>query len=136
MHTLELENNGKCVDNFNSGGMVAPVDEITGIVSQVAIDKQKNVYEKHPATGEKIKGFKFPYWEEAIDMCKEACQEIPDMGYVGWDVAFTPDGPVFVEGNEFPGHDIYQLPEHTPDKIGMMPKFDFSKKENKKLQHV
>ena len=133
---FRIGNNGKCVDNFNSGGMVAPVDEITGIVSQVAIDKQKNVYEKHPATGEKIKGFKFPYWEEAIDMCKEACQEIPDMGYVGWDVAFTPDGPVFVEGNEFPGHDIYQLPEHTPDKIGMMPKFDFSKKENKKLQHV
>ncbi len=133
---FRIGNNGKCVDNFNSGGMVAPVDETTGIVSQVAIDKQKNVYEKHPATEEKIKGFKFPYWEEAIDMCKEACQEIPDMGYVGWDVAFTPDGPVFVEGNEFPGHDIYQLPEHTPDKIGMMPKFDFSKKENKKLQHV
>jgi len=28
-----------------------------------------------------------------------------------------------VEGNNFPGHDIYQLPEHTPDKIGMYPKF-------------
>ena len=37
-------------------------------------------------------------------------------------------GPVFVEGNEFPGHDIYQLPLHVPEKIGMMPKFDFSKK--------
>lgn len=124
---FRIGNGGKCVDNFNSGGMVAPVDENTGIVLQVAIDKQKNVYEKHPQTGETIKGFKFPFWNEAINLCKEASKEIPEMGYVGWDVAFTPNGPLFVEGNEFPGHDIYQLPAHTPNKIGMMPKFDFSK---------
>lgn len=115
--------NGKFVDNFNSGGMVAPVDENTGIVSQVAIDKQKRVYTTHPQTGNAIKGFQFPDWKRAIEMCKEASMVIPEMGYVGWDVCFTPEGPVLVEANEFPGHDIYQLPEHTPDKIGMMPKF-------------
>lgn len=120
--------NGKFVDNFNSGGMTAPVDVTTGIVSQVAIDKKKNAYTHHPLTNEAIKGFQFPYWQEALALCEKACQEIPEMGYVGWDVAFTPDGPVFVEANEFPGHDIYQLPLHTPDKIGMMPRFDFSKK--------
>ena len=116
--------NGKFVDNFNSGGMVAPVNEVTGEVIDRAIDKKKNLYETHPQTGSKIKGFKFPYWEEALKMCKEAAKVVPQMGYVGWDVCFTPDGPIFVEGNEFPGHDIYQLPEHTPNKIGMMPKFN------------
>lgn len=115
--------NGKFVDNFNSGGMVAPVDEKTGIVKDRAIDKNKVLYENHPVTGNPIKGFKFPYWKEAMEMCKEATQIIPQIGYVGWDVGFTPDGPLFVEANEFPGHDIYQLPEHTPDKIGMMDKF-------------
>ena len=116
--------NGKYVDNFNSGGMAAPVDVETGTVLQPAIDKKKNLYEVQPQTGTPIKGFKFPYWKEALDLCREACQVIPEMGYVGWDVAFTPEGPVFVEANEFPGHDIYQLPEHTPDKIGMMPIFN------------
>lgn len=115
--------NGKFVDNFNSGGMVAPVDEKTGIVKDRAIDKNKVLYENHPVTGNPIKGFKFPYWNEAMEMCKEAAQIIPQIGYVGWDVGFTPNGPLFVEANEFPGHDIYQLPEHTPDKIGMMDKF-------------
>lgn len=124
---FRIGNGGRCVDNFNSGGMVAPVDDTTGIVSQLAIDKQKNVYEVHPQTGEKIKGFKFPYWEEAMKICKEASKKIPEMGYVGWDVAFTPNGPLFVEANEFPGHDIYQLPVHTPEKIGMMTKFEFLK---------
>ena len=115
--------NGKFVDNFNSGGMVAPIDVETGIVQDRAIDKNKILYENHPATGTPIKGFKFPYWNEALEMCKEAAKVVPQMAYVGWDVGFTPDGPLFVEANEFPGHDIYQLPEHTPDKIGMMPKF-------------
>lgn len=115
--------NGKFVDNFNSGGMVAPVDEKTGIVSDRAIDKKKNLYERHPQTNNIIKGFQFPYWKEALTMCKEAAKIVPEMGYVGWDVCFTPDGPIFVEGNEFAGHDIYQLPEHTPNKLGMMPKF-------------
>lgn len=86
---FRIGNGGRCVDNFNSGGMTAPVDEKTGIVSQVAIDKQKNVYEKHPQTGEIIKGFQFPYWKEAIELCKKASKEVPEMGYVGWDVAFT-----------------------------------------------
>ena len=116
--------NGKFVDNFNSGGMVAPVNEITGEVMDRAIDKKKNLYETHPQTGAKIKGFKFPDWDKAIEMCKKAAKVVPQMGYIGWDVCFTPDGPIFVEGNEFPGHDIYQLPGHTPNKIGMMPKFN------------
>ncbi len=116
--------NGSFVDNFNSGGMTAPVDLATGIVKDRAIDKKKNLYANHPATGYIIKGFQFPDWQEALDMCKEAASVVPEMGYIGWDVAFSDRGPVFVEGNEYPGHDIYQLPEHTPDKQGVWPLFN------------
>ena len=56
-------------------------------------------------------------------LVREAAQVVPQVGYVGWDVCFTPEGPCLVEGNQFPGHDIYQLPVHTPDKIGIMPRF-------------
>lgn len=41
--------NGKFVDNFNSGGMVAPMDPDTGTVIDRALDKQKNLYVNHPA---------------------------------------------------------------------------------------
>lgn len=120
---FRIGNNGKHVDNFNNGGMVAPVDEKTGIVKDRAIDKEKNLYECHPYTGAEIKGFQFPDWEKAMDMVRTAALEVPQMAYVGWDVAFSDKGPCLVEGNDFPGHDIYQLPEHTPDRIGMMEKF-------------
>jgi len=122
---FRIGNNGRHVDNFNSGGMVAPVDENTGIVKDKAIDKNKNLYAVHPYTGTAIQGFAFPDWEEAMEMVRKAAQVVPQMGYLGWDVAFTPNGPCLVEGNNFPGHDIYQLPEHTPDKQGMYHKFLF-----------
>ena len=115
--------NGKFVDNFNSGGMVAPMDPDTGTVIDRALDKQKNLYVNHPATGTPIQGFTFPDWDRAVALVREAAQVAPEVGYVGWDVCFTPDGPCLVEGNQFPGHDIYQLPVHTPDKIGIMPRF-------------
>ena len=115
--------NGKFVDNFNSGGMVAPMDPETGTVIDRALDKQKNLYANHPATGTPIQGFRFPDWDKARALVEQAAQVIPEVGYVGWDVCFTPDGPCLVEGNQFPGHDIYQLPVHTPDKIGIMPRF-------------
>jgi len=121
--------NGKYVDNFNSGGMVAPVDEENGIVLDKAIDKQKNLYEIHPATKAKIKGFQFPDWEKAIDLVSKAAFKVPEMRYIGWDVCFSKSGPVLVEGNEYPGHDIYQLPEHTHDKRGIWPKFTKAFKE-------
>lgn len=115
--------NGKYVDNFNSGGMVAPVNEKTGVVLDKAIDKQKNLYANHPATGAKIKGFQFPMWEEALALVKKASHKVSEMRYIGWDVCFSDKGPLLVEGNEYPGHDIYQLPEHTHDKLGIWPKF-------------
>lgn len=121
---FRIGNNGRHVDNFNSGGMVAPVDEKTGIVADRAIDKNKNLYAVHPMTGTSIQGFQFPDWDAAMDLVRKASELIPQIGYLGWDIAFTVNGPVLVEGNEFPGHDIYQLPEHTPNKIGIMPKFD------------
>ncbi len=115
--------NGKFVDNFNSGGMVAPMDPDTGTVIDRALDKQKNLYDIHPTTGTPIKGFTFPDWDRARALVAQAATVIPQVGYVGWDVCFTPEGPCLVEGNQFPGHDIYQLPVHTPDKIGIMPRF-------------
>lgn len=120
---FRIGNGGRHVDNFNSGGMVVPVDEKTGTVLDKAIDKTKALYAEHPMTGTPIKGFQFPDWDKAIELVHGAAREIPQMAYVGWDIAFTPNGPCLVEGNNFPGHDIYQLPEHTPEKIGVYPKF-------------
>ena len=125
--------NGKFVDNFNSGGMTAKVDVDTGVIEEAAVNKAGEIFEKHPITGTKIKGFKIPYWNEAINMVKEAAKLSPNIRYVGWDVGMSENGPVFVEGNQFPGHDIYQVAEKIgPNDIGVLPKFEAAMKVNKR----
>lgn len=119
---FRIGNNGDHVDNFSHGGMVCPVDVATGIVTGPAEDKNQEVYETHPYTGTPITGFAFPNWNEAIKMTEEAAILIPQVAFVGWDIAFSVKGPVFVEGNHYPGHVLHQLPASTPSRIG-----DYSK---------
>lgn len=130
---FRIGNGGKFVDNFNNGGMVAPMNVDTGTVTDRALDKQKNLYEVHPMTGTLIKGFQFPDWDKVLTMVSEAAQVVPEVGYVGWDVCFTPNGPCLVEGNQYPGNDLYQLPVHTPDKIGLMPRFRAIEEQEQKM---
>lgn len=121
---FRIGNHGKHVDNFHNGGILAPVDVNSGLITANAVDHNKNVYQVHPMTNAPIKDFQIPYWEQIAQMVTRAAEVVPQVAYVGWDVAVTPDGPCLVEGNEFPAYDLYQLPEHTPDKIGMMVKFN------------
>ena len=116
--------NGKVMDNVDCGGMAARVDLESGKLLTVAADKAGNVYDKHPMTGTPIIGFTVPYWEEAKKMCLEAMHKVPQMRFIAWDVAITPDGPVFIEGNSFPSHAIPQFAAHYPDGIGILPEFE------------
>ena len=71
-----IGNNGNIVDNFNGGGMTAPIDEKTGIIKFPAMDKKKNIYYEHPMTKTKIVGFKIPKYKEAIKLVKIAAKVI------------------------------------------------------------
>ena len=115
---------GSHVDNFNSGGMVVPVNEETGEITYPAINKSGEVFELHPLTNIAINGFKIPLWDEVRTTALKASSVVPQVGLVGWDVALTDKGVVIIEGNDFPGHDIYGLPVHRKDGIGVLPKFE------------
>lgn len=106
------------VDNFHSGGVIAIVDTNTGEVVTDAFDLTGNVYEQHPTTGEKVKGFKLPYWNEITDLIKKAGKVVDGVGYVGWDIAITGTGPVLIEGNTAPAPIVLQLP-YARDRQGM-----------------
>ena len=115
--------NGKVMDNVDCGGMAARVDLGSGKLLTVGADKQGNTFEKHPITGTPIIGFQVPFFEEAKQMCLEAMRVVPQVRFVAWDVAITPEGPRFIEGNSFPSHAVPQFAAHYPDGIGIMPEF-------------
>ncbi len=120
---IRIGNGGRFVDNLNAGGMTAPIDLETGCIQHVAYDKDGIYYDRHPMTGTEFVGYALPFWKESLEMCLAATAIVPELGYVGWDIAVSHSGPQLIEGNYFPGHDILQLPPHVPDRIGMLPQF-------------
>ena len=121
---LRVGNGPRPVDNFNNGGMVVPLDRETGVILCHARDKAGRFYECHPVTGTRFQGTRVPMWPEILALLQDAAQVVPSIRYVGWDVAVTPEGPLLVEGNQYPGHDIYGLPGQSPDKRGILPNLD------------
>ena len=114
--------NGGVTDNFSSGAMYTFVDDEEGIVLVPAIDQTDRVFTIHPKTKKNIIGFEVPLYDEAIEMVKKCAMVVPDIKYVGWDVAITEYGPVLIEGNSFPG--VYQIkPSFTHHRNGLIPKY-------------
>jgi glutathione synthase/RimK-type ligase-like ATP-grasp enzyme len=120
---LRIGNAGMNVDNVDSGGMACPIDLETGVLGASGADKAGNIYVTHPVTGVTLKGYQLPYFEEAKAMCMEASEVVPQIRYIAWDVAITPSGPIFIEGNSYPSHAVPQFASHYPDGIGIMTEF-------------
>lgn len=57
------------------------------------------VYERHPDSGEIFRGSQLPFIPEAKQLVLDAAPLVPELPFIGWDIAFTPTGPVLVEGN-------------------------------------
>lgn len=111
--------NGGVVDNFSGGGMYTFPDN-KGAVTVPAIDKNDNLHTKHPVSGCDIVGFEIPMFADAVELVEKAAQVIPQIAYVGWDVAIGKDGPELIEGNPFPG--VFQKRASLSDnKTGIIP---------------
>ncbi len=83
------------------------------------VDDDGITYDKHPLTGFDFNSIKkIPYVPEAIEMVKKAALLIPDLRYIGWDVAITDNGPLIIEGNEFPSYGLIQNHMLNPKNPG------------------
>lgn len=116
--------NEKEYTNASANAMFANIDLNTGIIISDACDYEENIYERHPESGVKFKGFQIPYWDETLEMVKEASKIIPQMGYIGWDIAITPEGPVIVEGNDSPGYEWMQVRMINPSGYGKRAQYE------------
>ena len=91
---------GEIVDNAMNGGVVAGVDEKTGIFITDGFDEFGRHFEKHPTSGHPIKGWQVPKWDELCRLTEEIHRSMPPYHrYVALDFALTDDGWVLVEAN-------------------------------------
>ena len=115
---------GSCVDNATSGGIYTWVDPDGVLRYPCFSDKTGFHYTTHPSTGMAFEGFKIPLYRECVDFALDVARIEPRMGYVGWDIAVTPDGPALIEANIIPGYDMPQNSAWHPGGEGALPMFE------------
>ena len=99
-------------DNYwQSGSMVGKLERETGKLLSVRRGMAHNLEEmtSHPVSGASFEDFTFPHWKEIERVACDAHAIFPEFGLVGWDMAVGPDGPVIVEANDNPFHNLYQI---------------------------
>lgn len=113
--------NGQPVDNFGRAGMYTAIYE-GGRTRFAAFDKFGHIFPIHPVSGVDWSDFQIPLWDEVLATVDAAARVVPEIPYIGWDVAITPERPVLVEGNYNTG--VFQMkPSITGVKEGLVPRY-------------
>jgi hypothetical protein len=113
--------NGADLDNFGQGGIQTTIYD-DGVALYGAFDKEGNKFLAHPLTGVDIVGFVVPMYAEALAMADEMARIVPEVPYIGWDIAIAPDRPIVIEGNYNSG--VFQMkPSLSGIKTGLRPRY-------------
>jgi len=93
------------VDNMGAGGMFVQVDMETGRFYNGKIITENEILpcSNHPDTGELIEGY-LPNWDIVKNGIIALNKEMPQLEYLGFDVAITEDGMKLPEINRAPGY--------------------------------
>ena len=103
--------NSSYIDNVSSGGLFAALDLATGKLVLPARKYFKSgggLYTSHPDTGRTFADFTVPFFRDVLDIAIECCRHLP-YKLVGWDIAVSENGPVIIEGNDWPNFDLVQM---------------------------
>lgn len=90
---------GNVVDNWAKGGLIMSVNN-DGTLSAEGYFKPGygTITTEHPDTHIEFKGFTVPFYEFAVEMCLSFHKDLKYIPAIGWDVAISADGPIFIEG--------------------------------------
>lgn len=119
---LRIGARGSTTDHGTSGGLVAPINLATGVVSRparrmAAFEPDALQYSAHPDTGAPIEGLRIPFWEEVLETIGQGAALLRPLRTLGWDVALTPRGPVLIEAN----HDWFITLMQLSQPLGATP---------------
>jgi len=105
---LRMGQGGVQLDNASLAGLVCKINIETGEFDELGYTSLQRTMTEHPDTKFLFKGYKFPYWQDVKDIIIKAAQKIDELGFIGWDVAFSETGPQIIEVNAGAGLEYLQ----------------------------
>ncbi|MCG7573656.1 hypothetical protein MHM39_08750 [Phaeobacter sp. CNT1-3] len=112
--SLRMPVGAMTVDNFGAGGLGARIMNDGRLSNAGEKFAGRRTHDSHPDTGARITGATLPFWDEVRTLALTAHDCATDIYSVGWDIAWTQNGPVIVEGNVVWGEDLLQMPDCEP----------------------
>lgn len=98
---LRIGRLGSSVDNWAKGGVFVGINMETGKLMDTGFMKPQfgTSVKEHPDTHAAFKDFEIPFYKEAEALAVKLHGYLYRCHSVGWDIAITENGPVFIEGN-------------------------------------
>ena len=97
------------VDNYAQGGSIYEVDIETGLVCTHGQSKSNSQSYIHPGTDIVMLGYRIPNWDKVIEASERAAELLPQVRFIGWDVAITANGVELIEGNHNPDYELLEF---------------------------
>lgn len=90
------------IDAYAAGGVAVRIDTHTGQLAEYGQQKPKyspDPITHHPDSKVKFSNLQIPFWDDVVHLAEKFAINAGGNRSIGWDIAISPEGPVFVEGN-------------------------------------
>ena len=102
---------GDAITDTADGCVAYPISIEYGVIEGPGINEVLNSknYFYHPGCDKLVVGMKIPMWDRVLEVVTEAAKKIPQIRYIGWDIAITNDGVELIEGNNRPYTGTFEI---------------------------
>ena len=102
---------GDAITDTADGCIAYPISIEFGVIEGPGINEVLNSknYFYHPGCDKLVVGMKIPMWNRVLEVVTEAAKKIPQMRYIGWDIAVTNDSVEIIEANNKPYTGTFEI---------------------------
>lgn len=102
---------GDAITDTAEGCIAYPISIEHGVIEGPGINEVLNSknYFYHPGCDKLVVGMKIPMWDRVLEVVTEAAKKIPQIRYIGWDIAITNEGVEIIEGNHAPYTGTFEI---------------------------
>ena len=102
---------GDAITDTADGCIAYPISIEHGVIEGPGINEvlsSKN-YFYHPGCDKLVVGMRIPMWDRVLEVVTEAAKKIPQVRFIGWDIAITNNSVEIIEGNHNPYHGTFEI---------------------------